>query len=347
MIEFKMDSYGQIHFFPDKVVTDKLAMKLVETEDVLRLAEDKGGLQLPGPVGTLARHPFAHLLTAYRSGLIGSDELGDTPLELAQLSESNIADLDTGRLLLVQRLGLLPSQEARGQSFALVSVDGPAETQFRNSLDRLLTSLGSSWAAFIGILRTITFVDVPSMPGLPYFSGSSNVSFGAMHMVYSENQSILAECITHEAAHTWLSLLDSQDELACDMWSEAKPWISPWREDLRPIGGIVHGVFVFSCVIVVLSKLLKQTSAPNLAESVRRRLSRIASQLEEGVSVLRESGLLTEAGKELCLKSEARLLAAIPLIADEWEEARSFTRTAYLRKKASLRGLSENSYEFT
>lgn len=307
-----------------------------EAEQALLLASSKGGLPLPAPASVLARHPYAHLLAAYRKGLASPGELGDTPLALAQLSEPEVRALSDGTLLVMQDLRLLPTQETRNQSFALAPVDAVAEARFCDDLASLSATLGPIWSAFVGILSTITFVDVASMPGLPYFSGSSNLTFGAIHMIQSRNAAILAECITHEAAHTWLGLLDENDALAHRMWDEPAPWISPWREDLRPIGGVVHGVFVFSCVLVVLARLIDCSSEPDEVATIRKRLARIASQVEEGIETLRISGLLTELGEQLRSGSQARLQGTLAAAGDYLVEARVAARTAHRRKQSLL-----------
>jgi hypothetical protein len=254
---------------------------------------------------------------------------------LAQLPKVDVQALSEGKLLVAQDIRLLPMHETRGQSFKLMPMSASAEASFFEDFNGLLAALGSSWSEFVGILSVITFVDVASMPGLPYFSGSSNITFGAMHMIQSRKTPILAECITHEAAHTWLGLLDSNDRFARGMWNEAAPCISPWREDPRPIGGVVHGVFVFSCVLVVLVSLIDRLSDPEEVETTRKRIARITAQVEEGLATLRISGLLTEAGEQLCADSQARLESSLAVAGDQLEEARHVARSSYLRKKAA------------
>jgi len=343
MIDFNQDSQGTLHFHHNLLVAEALASKFNEAESVLCLASDKGGLQLPESAAVMARHPYAHLLVAYRKGLASARELGDSPLALSKLSIKDIDAISLGRLLVAQDHRLLPTQDTRQQSFALVPVDASSEARFHANLARLSVTLGSSWSEFIGILRTITFVDVASMPGLPYFSGSWNLTFGAMHMVHSESLPILAECITHEAAHTWLSLVDDNDRLARNMWDEASHWVSPWREDPRPIGGVVHGTFVFSCVLMALNKLLAKAADKADAEQIRKRIARIASGVMDGLEVLRGSGLLTEAGEKLCRDSEARLNATLPAVSNEWTEVRAVSRALHLKKIDALRARTGKS----
>ena len=344
MIEFSLDPLGSIHFRPGTLAADNLSRKLHEAEQTLLLASGKGGLPLPSPTSVLARHPFAHLLAAYRTGLASPGELGDTPLMLAQLPAADVQALGDRKLLIAQDTRMLPAQETRGQTIVLAPMDAPAQAGFHDDLAGLSATLGPSWSAFISILSAITFVDVASTPGLPFFSGSSNLTFGAMHMIHSRKAPVLAECITHEAAHTWLGLVDGHDCLARDMWNEASPCVSPWREDPRPIGGVIHGVFVFSCVLVVLARLIECSSGTDEVVATRKRMARIASQVEEGIAVLRASGLLTEAGERLCADSQARLQGTLAAASDYLEDARSAVRAAFQRRQAALHALKEHSH---
>jgi hypothetical protein len=335
MIEFNLDSQGLLHFRYDPEVGEALSIKMNEADQALCLAANSG-LQLQASTSVLARHPFAHLLVAYRKGLASAHELGDTPLALAQLSKTNLKLLFSDRLFVDQDLRLLPQKDTRQQSFELVPIEEFSEKCFHMNLDYLSNALGASWTKFIGVLRTITFVNIASIPGLRYFSGSWNLTFGAMHMIYTESLPTLAECLTHEAAHTWLSLIDDSDKFARSMWDETSTWSSPWREDPRPIGGIVHGVFVFSCVFVVLGALSKYLSASSEIADIRKRMIHIASQVAEGLEVLRASRLLTDEGEQLCQQCEARLNDTFAALDDKSITADANIQASYLRKTTSF-----------
>lgn len=342
MIEFYRQSDGNIRFRPGELAGENLQKSLREAELALVVASKKAGLALSGPPSLLARHPCAHFLAAYRKGLISPSELSDTPLLLTQLSKRDLQGLADNQLLISQDIRLLPREEPRGASFILIPIDDSAQIRLNDVLLGLAARLGPDWATFVQILRTVTFVDVASTPGLPYFSGSSNLMFGAMHMIPSDKPSILAECITHEAAHTWLGLIEGQECLAHSMWDEDRPFISPWRDDRRPIGGIVHGVFVFSCVLVALTNLIESATTLEDVPAMRRRIARIASQVEEGIDVLYSSGLLTKAGNQLCAESGDRMQNALIIASDEMEHARKIASEIRQQKQANspkIRGM--------
>ena len=54
----------------------------------------------------------------------------------------------------------------------------------------------------------------------------------------------VAEAIVHEAMHLNLTNLERVTELV----RYNQPQISPWRAELRPAAGLLHGIYVFSCV---------------------------------------------------------------------------------------------------
>ena len=55
----------------------------------------------------------------------------------------------------------------------------------------------------------------------------------------------VAEGVIHEAMHLALTLLEKDRPL---VRSPAAEMASPWRDEPRPVGGVLHGLFVFSCL---------------------------------------------------------------------------------------------------
>ena len=54
----------------------------------------------------------------------------------------------------------------------------------------------------------------------------------------------LAENIVHEALHLQLSLVERVQPLVADD-SNQKPVFSPWKDEVRTVGGLLHAVYVF------------------------------------------------------------------------------------------------------
>jgi HEXXH motif-containing protein len=71
----------------------------------------------------------------------------------------------------------------------------------------------------------------------------------------------LAESVVHEAMHLHLTLFERELALVADAGGAV---YSPWRNTPRPYGGVLHGLFVFTCLRAFLDKL-----APTLAGKSR------------------------------------------------------------------------------
>jgi len=85
----------------------------------------------------------------------------------------------------------------------------------------------------------------------------------------------VAEAIVHEAMHLNLTFLERQKPLI----SSAKKLYSPWRDEPRPISGVVHGLYVFACIHRFFEYLLVKTLLDcGSSEHIKRRLSEIKDE---------------------------------------------------------------------
>jgi HEXXH motif-containing protein len=107
--------------------------------------------------------------------------------------------------------------------------------------------------------RTI-FISVPSKPGM----------VSALRAV---------ENVIHEAMHLQLTTMECADPLVAD---ETAQMVSPWREQLRHLRGVLHGVYVFRCIaaffaLPALAKGIDEDGARHVA----RRRDEIANELSQ------------------------------------------------------------------
>lgn len=84
-----------------------------------------------------------------------------------------------------------------------------------------------------------------------------------------------AEGVIHEAMHLTLTLLEKDRPL---VRSTADTMPSPWREEPRPIGGVLHGLFVFCCLHAAFRKIAGAIDA-TVADHVSGRLRDIAEEV--------------------------------------------------------------------
>lgn len=312
MIEFSSQYKENILFSVDTAVKNRLAIRVNKVESILRQLEvSLYPKHLPGEAAKLGLCPFAHGITAFSQGFIESEHANDLLSDLLTLAPEVILRLASGEISLVQEKSLLPSSETRGTEIYLDSTFKQVEYDALDvSISTLCKLLGKDWAEFVSIIKFITFVKVDSWPDIPYFSGSSTDFWGAIHMSSPKSDFILAESLTHEAAHHWLNLVEEIQPLSVNPWGNPV-WKSPWRSDLRPIGGVIHGVFVFSCVAVVLSNMRSMCSTNQNNADLSSRLVKIISQVQAGSEVCIQSEQLTNAGNEIVTKCLDRVDAVI------------------------------------
>lgn len=111
----------------------------------------------------------------------------------------------------------------------------------------------------------------------------------------------LAESILHEAMHLQLSLLERLQALVREPLAgeRAATGYSPWQKRERPIGGLVHGLFVFRVIFDWLESLAaSRPRDPVIAGYAARRRGEIAQEIQN-VGDIAASPALTAAGRQL------------------------------------------------
>ena len=88
----------------------------------------------------------------------------------------------------------------------------------------------------------------------------------------SYNDIRLAEAIVHEFHHNELYMLMETKQLIQDKYNENK-FYSPWREDARPLFGLLHAIYVFNGVFDFYTKAENQSKSNK--DKAQYRLRRI------------------------------------------------------------------------
>jgi hypothetical protein len=200
-----------------------------------------------------------------------------------------------GKISVDQSEVLFPEQETRGKALQLVSAKNaePFAESFDSVLCEIDESLGPGWAAFRNIIKTITIVEIIQQKNIPYFSGSCSEYWGAMHISIPQHTSVLTETIAHEAAHFWLHAIEEISDFCSGAW-DGPNYVSPWREDPRPLAGVIHGVGVFACAIVTLGYQLDCGFYRGVdIDIVSERICRLIAQVECGYEEIISSGAYT------------------------------------------------------
>ncbi len=131
---------------------------------------------------------------------------------------------------------------------------------------------------------------------------------GGIFLMHRDDLMWTAENLIHEFGHSRLDQLFELDDLIGN--GEEERYRSPWRDDPRPVKGIVHGLFVFTRIALWYERLL--ASGEKHGE-VRRRLTVVLRQAGEAIGVLRSHAVWTPIGQGLFdeLVGEYERLAAI------------------------------------
>jgi hypothetical protein len=106
----------------------------------------------------------------------------------------------------------------------------------------------------------------------------------------------VAEAIVHEAMHLQLSLIE---HVSCLVKLANTRYFSPWREEHRKAGGILHGIYVFYVIHNFLGRLASIGACPvNWLRHIRLRQREIRTQLNE-VHAFQNCAELTATGSLL------------------------------------------------
>ncbi|MFF2778592.1 HEXXH motif-containing putative peptide modification protein [Streptomyces sp. NPDC058052] len=128
---------------------------------------------------------------------------------------------------------------------------------------------------------------------------SSSDAFGGVALCAPENVVELARTLVHEFGHMKLhAVMDSTDlyEPEDEAPAPQELYYAPWREDPRPLSGLLHGVFVHIDVVDFCRRLVTKASGIALRHA-QFELAYLQAQTRDVFTALRESPKLTEAGR--------------------------------------------------
>jgi HEXXH motif-containing protein len=115
----------------------------------------------------------------------------------------------------------------------------------------------------------------------------------------------LAESVVHEAMHLHLTNSEAAEPLVTEFRRTMK---SPWRAEPRSYQGVLHGLFVFTCLETYfcgISSIIGNRGAAAL--HLKKRLDEIRGEVA-GLNIRELSGGLTSAGVDLAWKWYNRVL---------------------------------------
>ncbi|MEQ0561731.1 HEXXH motif-containing putative peptide modification protein [Amycolatopsis sp. NEAU-NG30] len=122
-------------------------------------------------------------------------------------------------------------------------------------------------------------------------SASTGEAFGSAVVAYSDDPEQLAAALVHEFHHIRLGGVQHLTALHVD--DPRERWYVPWRDDPRPIGGVLHGIYAFFGVTAFWRALAAAEPGNDLA-SFEFALWRAA--VRRTLAAVREDDSLTPAG---------------------------------------------------
>ena len=147
-------------------------------------------------------------------------------------------------------------------------------------------------------------------------SGTARQAFGALGLALPPGPDVLALLLIHEFQHVklgaLLDLFDLYDE------SDTRLYYAPWREDPRPLEGLLQGVYAHVAVVDFW-----RGRAEHGDSRARTHFARWRAQTWEALEQLEASGSMTETGARLVSRLKGTLgpWLEIPVEAEALDEA--------------------------
>lgn len=161
-----------------------------------------------------------------------------------------------------------------------------------------IASIPTLYSTISSYLRIIHLLQAPesnidvshSDPDVPFSIFVSVPNCG------QESQLRLAESIVHECMHLQLTLIDSTFPLVKD---HAISVFSPWQQTLRPLYGVIHGLYVFTVICQWVNALIDAESLGSCEKLyLRKRQTQIIHEIEQVDNLSSVEGL-TEFGRNM------------------------------------------------
>lgn len=153
----------------------------------------------------------------------------------------------------------------------------------------------------------------------PAFGDYSNVSYsdlpGAFILSAVQEPYWIADGLIHELFHNRLFFIEEREAILTNAGTEdgesPGEFYSPWRDDLRPLSGLLHAIYVYLAVSQFWFSVLRsgETSEPRTAYSVDQAV-RATLQLRIASGLLRTYGQFGEFGADLFREMEKAVDAA-------------------------------------
>jgi HEXXH motif-containing protein len=219
-----------------------------------------------------------------------------------------------------------------GESFAYADWTAGADRKWLAVLDEAILLAGRAVPAFGREYRLGMHVVLPVMTARPdtHASATFREAPGLTALSWTSDVGVLAEALVHEYHHQKLNALLTLDPLIAGPTREAR-FLSPWRQDPRPLLGLLHGAFSFHAVALFWTGVLRAGVPLLHLRRAEQRLHLVWMQTRDALDTLFRHAQWTGIGRGLVAAlhdSVAALHAQLPAVdARHLEALRSNMRT--------------------
>ena len=158
------------------------------------------------------------------------------------------------------------------------------------------------WSGIQKIVSVICPIQNPNVVG---FSISSMPGVIFLNIKADNDEIWYAEQFVHEAAHTKLCLINECTPLISEQTSAV--YTSPWRDDKRPLEGILHGMYVHWHVVTMLNKLINTVEDCEKLEQIKQRRKIERANIKQAIQILNCSRALAPQGHMIVEQVEMQL----------------------------------------
>ena len=167
----------------------------------------------------------------------------------------------------------------------------------------LLTTRHRGVAAEIGAVL-LALVPISARPG-GHASSTSRDAFGSVAMSVPATGLACAVTLVHEVQHAKLGALLDLVPLTDDPGTAR--WYAPWRDDPRPLSGLLQGAYAYLGVTGFWRRQRRQERSPGDAAHAHTEFARWRDGTWTAVETLLSSGALTPAGRRFVDRMAATL----------------------------------------
>ncbi|MBE1464409.1 HEXXH motif domain-containing protein [Kibdelosporangium phytohabitans] len=150
-------------------------------------------------------------------------------------------------------------------------------------------------------LRTIA----PILDDRRMVGSSSNAAFGAVALSSKVSATALAEALVHELQHSKLNAL--LELVTLRVGDAGQRWYAPWRDDPRPLSGLLHGLYAFASVVEFWRLQRDQAGTAAYRREADYVFAHRRHQLRQAISAIESTPDLTEPGSRLVAEVSRRV----------------------------------------